>query len=256
MRRLRRQPRLPRSRCRDRDQQHRGDQDRGAAARAPPPVADNVDNADHGASRIVRAHCRGPLLRASTVIMRPGRGLLAWSTASTNEKSPGRRPGDWFGSPDGIRTHATAVRGRRPRPLDDGARTKSVARLAADRIASIAQRATAAKLLGYQDSNLEWRYQKPLCCQLHHTPLAAYNRWSERYHPSVAGDCGLSGIGCGPTSTLSKISAVTPPPRSRAPPAVGSGCGRGPAVPATRTAEGSRRRRSPRPGSARRPSAA
>lgn len=26
-------------------------------------------------------------------------------------------------SPDGIRTHATAVRGRRPRPLDDGART-------------------------------------------------------------------------------------------------------------------------------------
>ena len=24
-------------------------------------VADNVDNADHGASRIVRAHCRGPL---------------------------------------------------------------------------------------------------------------------------------------------------------------------------------------------------
>src|ERR1700712_5498071 len=26
-------------------------------------------------------------------------------------------------SPDGIRTHATAVRGRRPRPLDDGAGT-------------------------------------------------------------------------------------------------------------------------------------
>lgn len=24
-------------------------------------------------------------------------------------------------SPDGIRTHATALRGRRPRPLDDGA---------------------------------------------------------------------------------------------------------------------------------------
>lgn len=27
------------------------------------------------------------------------------------------------------------------------------------------------RLLGYQDSNLEWRYQKPLCCQLHHTPM-------------------------------------------------------------------------------------
>ena len=39
--------------------------------------------------------------------------------------------GDRFGSPDGIRTHATAVRGRRPRPLDDGGqnifRTVSIA---------------------------------------------------------------------------------------------------------------------------------
>ena len=26
-------------------------------------------------------------------------------------------------------------------------------------------------LLGYLDSNQEWRYQKPLCCQLHHTPM-------------------------------------------------------------------------------------
>ena len=25
--------------------------------------------------------------------------------------------------------------------------------------------------LAYQDSNLEWRYQKPLCCQLHHRPI-------------------------------------------------------------------------------------
>ena len=32
----------------------------------------------------------------------------------------------------------------------------------------------AARLLGYQDSNLEWRYQKPLCCQLHHTPMALF----------------------------------------------------------------------------------
>ena len=28
------------------------------------------------------------------------------------------------------------------------------------------------RLLGYQDSNLEWLYQKQLCCQLHHTPMA------------------------------------------------------------------------------------
>src|ERR1700754_1067276 len=32
--------------------------------------------------------------------------------------------------------------------------------------------------LGYQESNLEWLNQNQLCCQLHHTPLAAYNRWS------------------------------------------------------------------------------
>ena len=32
--------------------------------------------------------------------------------------------GSFFCSPDGIRTRATALRGRRPRPLDDGARTR------------------------------------------------------------------------------------------------------------------------------------
>ena len=32
---------------------------------------------------------------------------------------------------------------------------------------------TSLKLLGYQDSNLEWLNQNQLCCQLHHTPLAA-----------------------------------------------------------------------------------
>src|SRR5450756_1184414 len=37
-----------------------------------------------------------------------------------NDQSP-RKPGDWRCSPDGIRTRATALRGRRPRPLDDGA---------------------------------------------------------------------------------------------------------------------------------------
>ena len=60
-------------------------------------------------------------------------------------------------SPDGIRTHATAVRGRRPRPLDDGAGTDPssqhsslpYARLIARRWNDIGK-----ILLGYQDSNL------------------------------------------------------------------------------------------------------
>jgi hypothetical protein len=34
---------------------------------------------------------------------------------------PGQRPGIFGGSPDRIRTGVTALRGRRPRPLDDGA---------------------------------------------------------------------------------------------------------------------------------------
>src|SRR5580693_1212476 len=38
-------------------------------------------------------------------------------------RRPARTARVWISSPDGIRTHATAVRGRRPRPLDDGART-------------------------------------------------------------------------------------------------------------------------------------
>jgi hypothetical protein len=41
-------------------------------------------------------------------------------------------------SPDGIRTRATALRGRRPRPLDNGA-----------------VRLLSALWLGYQDSNLD-----------------------------------------------------------------------------------------------------
>lgn len=64
-------------------------------------------------------------------------------------------------SPDGIRTHATAVRGRRPRPLDDGAGTDPSCQH------------SSRLVLGYQDSNLEWLNQNQLCCQLHHTPWAA-----------------------------------------------------------------------------------
>jgi hypothetical protein len=87
--------------------------------------------------------------------------------------SPGRgeQPQHTMCSPDGIRTHATAVRGRRPRPLDDGARTDPSCQhssLTHTRLIGCG----GQTLLGYQDSNLEWLNQNQLCCQLHHTPLA------------------------------------------------------------------------------------
>jgi hypothetical protein len=77
-----------------------------------------------------------------------------------------------MGSPDGIRTHATAVRGRRPRPLDDGAGTDPRCQHSSPAYAHLIACGGQA-LLGYQDSNLEWLNQNQLCCQLHHTPLAA-----------------------------------------------------------------------------------
>src|SRR5699024_10458155 len=67
-------------------------------------------------------------------------------------------------TPDGIRTHATAVRGRRPRPLDDGGRTRT-------RVGSARTGAPWSVQLAYQDSNLERLNQNQLCCQLHHRPL-------------------------------------------------------------------------------------
>src|SRR3984893_16727430 len=57
-------------------------------------------------------------------------------------------------SPDGIRTHATAVRGRRPRPLDDGARTDPRCQHSSPAYAHLIA-CGGQSLLGYQDSNLE-----------------------------------------------------------------------------------------------------
>ena len=83
-------------------------------------------------------------------------------------------------SPDGIRTRATALRGRRPRPLDDGAlptlpNLDSATGSDRNRASLAAARRPATKSprfpLGYQDSNLEWLNQNQLCCQLHHTPM-------------------------------------------------------------------------------------
>jgi hypothetical protein len=134
-------------------------------------------------------------------------------------------------SPDGIRTHATAVRGRRPRPLDDGAMNKI-------RLVSIADGRRPALIrsgLGYQDSNLEWLNQNQLCCQLHHTPLAAITAGqSHNWAPA-----GVTG----PTCRLPKIPGAPIPPARRPPgcglAATGSGCGRGRAAPTTQTVAGS-----------------
>ncbi len=50
---------------------------------------------------------------------------IAGNISRTYEKTPRSMIGGSFlCSPDGIRTRATALRGRRPRPLDDGARTR------------------------------------------------------------------------------------------------------------------------------------
>src|SRR6195952_1563054 len=63
-------------------------------------------------------------------------------------------------SPEGIRTLATALRGRRPRPLDDGARTYLVASAFASATAETLAEFQLHQLcglvaLGYQDSNLD-----------------------------------------------------------------------------------------------------
>ena len=57
------------------------------------------------------------------------------------------------GSPEQIRTAVTALRGRRPRPLDDGA---------------VLRRGCALGGLGGEDSNPQRQDQNLLCCQLHH----------------------------------------------------------------------------------------
>src|SRR6202035_2774705 len=152
----------------------------------------------------------------------------------------------WISSPDGIRTHATAVRGRRPRPLDDGARTDPSSQHSSLRYAHLIA-CGGQTLLGYQDSNLEWLNQNQLCCQLHHTPLAAITAGqSHNWAPA-----GVTG----PTCRLPKIPGAPIPPARRppgcGPAATGSGCGRGQAAPTTQTVAGSTMIPAPPPRSAR-----
>ena len=56
------------------------------------------------------------------------------------------------GSPDRIRTGATALRGRRARPLHNGA---TMAELSAARIITLPNAPAGPIELGYQDSNLD-----------------------------------------------------------------------------------------------------
>lgn len=62
------------------------------------------------------------------------------------------------GSPERIRTAVTALRGRRPRPLDDGA---------------VLSRRRISGLLGGEDSNPQRLDQNQLCCRLHHPRMGA-----------------------------------------------------------------------------------
>jgi DNA-binding SARP family transcriptional activator len=103
---------------------------------------------------------------------------------------------------------------------------------------------TSSNELGYQDSNLEWLNQNQLCCQLHHTPLAAYNRRSQATFGSRTRRATATACCIGPTCRLPKIRGclLTPPsPQPRHGPGrrvADAGCDRGPAAPVTRTAAG------------------
>jgi hypothetical protein len=110
-----------------------------------------------------RAHSHNPRHHRSTTPRTDPR--LTRNYQPQNHKSPSRRRGKYDpcletymndvwrhdkSSPDGIRTRATALRGRCPRPLDNGAVHCS---------------------LGYQDSNLDLLNQNQQGCQLPHTPI-------------------------------------------------------------------------------------
>ena len=144
---------------------------RGACLRAAAPPAPSPPAACRVTSRIRAAQshpapiCRGTMMLSGAVVRdaRDTGRTGSWHQRERRSKPKLRAP-SCVCTPDGIRTHATAVRGRRPRPLDDGGIGGGTHN------DSTAKRVRRAQL-AYQDSNLERRYQKPLCCQLHHRPL-------------------------------------------------------------------------------------
>ncbi len=82
-----------------------------------------------------------------------------------------------MGSPDQIRTGVTGLRGRRPRPLDDGARRGW----------------PGGHPLGGKDSNPQRQDQNLLCCQLHHPrmrrqePTVTLKPWQARSSRNLEG---------------------------------------------------------------------
>ena len=126
---------------------------RCAAAGAPPGPAVDTGPASlrqKDEKRSDEHPCPGPVFierheRRPLGIRRPGTASVR--AVQTREKGPFRIPERAFRcSPDGIRTRATALRGRRPRPLDDGA---------AGHTMSGHSIWNAVFPLGYQDSNLD-----------------------------------------------------------------------------------------------------
>ena len=91
------------------------DHDRIASRRRRRSRLDDVRDARSVRSRRSAVHARGRRRRD------PHRAV------STSERDPGRatRVSPFPGSPERIRTAVSALRGRRPRPLDDGARTRT-----------------------------------------------------------------------------------------------------------------------------------
>lgn len=105
---------------------------------------------------------------------------LAMSHAMTrNAKGPASFDASRFTlcSPEGIRTLATALRGRRPRPLDDGARTFLLLALSRQRRAELYQKSSAVLLRRSASAGvpgLEPRLTEPESVGL---PITPYPIW-------------------------------------------------------------------------------
>ncbi len=129
-------PSKPKNDFRPQDQIHPRAQDPNPPQRHPtnrklPTIAQSTSktsrkrphNRGKGEAQGVRAKPNGGVRGAKPL---PGRGVGAappQDNAKQERPTPRGHGPSILRSPDGIRTRATALRGRRPRPLDDGART-------------------------------------------------------------------------------------------------------------------------------------
>src|SRR5690625_1874704 len=143
-------------------------------------------------------------------------------------------------SPDGIRTHATAVRGRRPRPLDDGARTDPGCQHSPTRCVHLIAGAIVPVNTAAGVPGLEPRMAEPESAVLpitpyptgHLRPLLATGFVDlacveDRHWPPLRAD--VQTIKCSP---------ALPRGARRPPRAAAAGCAPGPAAPTIRTTAG------------------